>query len=653
MKLIYYLCLLNCLLFSKEVIAKAQPLELSNQNKDELIFLREYYQVAKADTDVSDAQYYYSTDFIFKPFSAIKELEAGAVYWVKMPLVTAANLRDNRYVLSFSNLTFVDLYLYEGSELLTHKKNGAFRPRSQIFSDDKRFQFSLDLEPSKEYTLLFRVEHIKGYTPYIDFYLENWSVHGKLTKDTELSDAFLLGAVIALLIYIALSWIVTRFRPYIWIFCFLLSLGLYSYALHPEFIDYFFPEDPKLGWALLPSLQRLGTISFYLLMIDFLNLKKLSISAYKGAIIIMSMVAFLSAISFIYSYHTGNFRQTNVLTFAMGVINISFLTITFIRLWPKIDKTQKFLVFGIVLFVVGILVLIFGALLFKERLLLFIPMITLLSISVITILFLIGIRLKLRMIEEEQIELLEDNNRMQKEYNESIEQKVMDRTAELLEANLILEDQRIELLEKNQFIETLIDEVNHRVKNNLQLLYSLSSMSSMEKEEAPAMLSMRDRIRAMMLVNQLLLEHKGEEIDLEELVLESARKLQYVYDPGNLIHVHCQVEPNCCVQPKVSLPLGIILTELITNSYKYAFLNGKQKDPTIFLHFWKAGEILHFVYEDNAIDVSVDRASGSLGISLIKDLVRQVKGTIVLNLENRFCYEFKFPLNYGFTGIDC
>ncbi|KKX51696.1 hypothetical protein L950_0203575 [Sphingobacterium sp. IITKGP-BTPF85] len=157
-----------------------------------------------------------------------------------------------------------------------------------------------------------------------------------------------------MLLYIALAWLVSHYRPYIWIFTFLMAVGIYSFTLQKDFIDLFFPENPRLGWTIAPLFYRLGTISFYLLLLDFLNLKKLSSKFYKLAILICLLVISFAVFSFIYCYTTSNYFLSNRINFILGAIHIAYLSTLFIYLWKKVDEPQRFLAYGATCFSLGI-----------------------------------------------------------------------------------------------------------------------------------------------------------------------------------------------------------------------------------------------------------------------------------------------------------
>lgn len=247
-------------------------------------------------------------------------------------------------------------------------------------------------------------------------------------------------------------------------------------------------------------------------------------------------------------------------------------------------------------------------------------------------LLLIGIRLRLRKSELE--------------HNKWIEFVVHERTIELRNASHELSDKQVQLLQKNKYIETLIDEVNHRVKNNLQLLYSLSSMHKTVENKGidhnNVGQTMQDRIHAMMLVNQLLIYNQNSQLRLNILVIETVNYLRQMYDPEDRVHIELDVMQDWLISTNTSIPLALIITELITNSYKYAFPQPVTTQPTISLCIHKRDTKTYMKYTDNGIGISNLNEKASFGIKLIKDLTRQIKGTAAIQHHEGFLYLFEF-----------
>lgn len=543
-------------------------------------------------------------------------------YWLRKEIFLNECSSTGQYVLSFHNLTFVDLTLLDGdNKVMDRRKAGLFRSVDALSPNDGRDHFIIHLQAKKHYTLLLRVKHVKGYKPVYDFQLQTQLDYLKKTQRINIIHAFMEGAIIVLLLYIAFAWLVSRYRPYIWIFCFLLFIGLYSYGLQNQFTDLFFPNNPQLGWSLVSVFRNLAGISFSLLTIAFLNLRKKSRLYYK-LILCLILVVFIAAVfNFVNNYYLANFKQSNWINIALGALYVAYFSNLFISLWNRIDKMQRFLTYSGIFLVIGISILLYFGWVLKEQSIQYVSMLTQFFVLCITMILLIGIRLKLRKSELD--------------HHKSTEIIVQERTVELKKANDALYEQQIQLLQKNRYIETLIDEVNHRVKNNLQLLYSLGSLDKVGE-------SMQDRIYAMMLVNQLLVYNQNSQLKLNILVIETVNYLRQMHDPEETVSVHVEVEQDWLITTNTSIPLALIITELLTNSYKYAFPNGYAVSPMIHLSIIKNESGTTMRFEDNGIGAQSIVSEASFGIGLVKDLTRQIKGTVTINPQQGFKYLFEF-----------
>lgn len=591
--------------------------------------------IAKEDEKHIKPIYYYNNPQLFFPIDQYNrgKNQNKESYWLRKSILLSAPSSTGQYVLSFNNLTFVDLTLFDSdNKIIDYRKAGLFRKINSLSPNDGRDHFIIHLDANKHYTIILRVKHIKGYTPVYDFHLQTQLDYLKKTQRMKIVHAFMEGAIIVLLLYIAFAWLVSRYKPYIWIFFFLLFIGFYSYGLQNQFIDLFFPNKPQLGWSFVSVFRNLAGISFSLLTIEFLNLKKISRRYYKIILSIIAVVFIAAVFNFVNNYYLANFKQSNWINISLGALYVIFFSRLFISLWRKIDKMQRFLIYSGIFLVAGISILVYCGLVLKEQSIQYVSMLTQFFVLCITMILLIGIRLKLRKSELE--------------HHQSTETIVEERTVELKKANDALYEQQIQLLQKNHYIETLIDEVNHRVKNNLQLLYSLSSLYKVGEnhntQDIQPIQSMQDRIHAMMLVNQLLVYNQNSQLKLNILVIETVNYLRQMHDPAKTIRVDVDIEQDWFISTKSSIPLALIITELLTNSYKYAFKGRNLSDPMIVLSIVRnsAGTTMRF--EDNGIGAQTILSKTSFGIGLVKDLTRQIKGKVTISHHTGFQYLFEF-----------
>lgn len=194
--------------------------------------------------------------------------------------------------------------------------------------------------------------------------------------------------------------------------------------------------------------------------------------------------------------------------------------------------------------------------------------------------------------------------------------------------------------------ELLMKEIHHRVKNNLQLISSLLSLQSryVDNQEARELLQAgKDRVRSMSIIHQdLYLGELLTAVNVKEYLKKLSSELVNSYElKPNQVQLHLDVAP-LDLDVDTLVPLGLIVNELLTNAFKYAFPKGQAGQ--IWLRLREANEQLHLEVEDDGIGFSEASVKDtSFGHKLIKTLVRQLDG----NLEKVQQEGTYFKLRFG------
>lgn len=200
------------------------------------------------------------------------------------------------------------------------------------------------------------------------------------------------------------------------------------------------------------------------------------------------------------------------------------------------------------------------------------------------------------------------------------------------------------LNEKN----VLLQEIHHRVKNNLAVVSGLLSLQSyhVENEQLKTVLNKSmNRILSIAKVHEMLYESKKFNNipfdiyikELSEIILSSMNEENKSIDFKTNISVQ-QLSIN------QGVPLGIIFNELITNSVKYGFEKKAGNEINIIVR--PKGENIEVVYSDNGIGIDDFETSSrkSLGFTLIKSLMQQIEAKYEYETENLFKLTFQFPV---------
>jgi len=203
------------------------------------------------------------------------------------------------------------------------------------------------------------------------------------------------------------------------------------------------------------------------------------------------------------------------------------------------------------------------------------------------------------------------------------------------------------LKEKN----ILLKEVHHRVKNNLQIISSLLSLqSNYFKDEASKDMfrESQNRIKTLALVHEKLHDSSDVQfVDMYEYINSITNLLSYSFDKEFIdVTFEMDIEGLRKFELEKAMPCGLIVNEVLSNSFKYAFPN--KLSGEIKIVFNEISEGYEMIISDNGIGISKDidiSNSNSLGLELIHSLVDQLDGSIEVLLEKGTTYRIAFPVH--------
>ena len=210
-----------------------------------------------------------------------------------------------------------------------------------------------------------------------------------------------------------------------------------------------------------------------------------------------------------------------------------------------------------------------------------------------------------------------------------------------------LNQNKLKVEEQSLQLTTLMKELHHRVKNNLAIVSSLLSMQSNRLEDKNAAKAVKEgqmRVQAMSLIHQRLYQTDDvSTVNIKEYFTELAESLMqaYGYSPDDF-DLTIEVE-NPALDVDLAIPLGLIVNELITNSFKYAYQGIEH--PSLLIYFKNDREITLKI-QDNGIGIDeelVGKKSNSFGQKLIKGLSKQIKGEYKFENNQGTYFELKIP----------
>ena len=198
------------------------------------------------------------------------------------------------------------------------------------------------------------------------------------------------------------------------------------------------------------------------------------------------------------------------------------------------------------------------------------------------------------------------------------------------EANHKLSKQKTIVMKREEEKALLLKELNHRVKNNLQMVASLLNLQENELTGHPAAEAINSgklRVEALSMIHQKLYQDDVHtSIAIKEYLEQLISKLLYSYgDP---------LKPEIIIQPEdmemdidTAIPVSLIVNELVTNALKYAYEGIEHPEMTISLVRPNG----HYTLEvsDNGVGMDHGKDNGnSFGLKLVKSLVDQMGGTL-------------------------
>ncbi|HEB29364.1 MAG TPA: PAS domain S-box protein, partial [Spirochaetes bacterium] len=189
--------------------------------------------------------------------------------------------------------------------------------------------------------------------------------------------------------------------------------------------------------------------------------------------------------------------------------------------------------------------------------------------------------------------------------------------------------------------EILLNEIHHRVKNNLQVisgLLDLQSKNIRNKEMKAAFKVSQNRIKTISMIHEQLYKSKNfSEIDLRKYITDLSSHLFKSYgDSAGSVSMDINIE-DIYLNLNTIIPIGLIITEAVTNALKHAFSGNKRGAIIIDLRIKQPGTYLLDISDNGTgmkTDFNID-LSDSIGLKLIKMIAtHQLKGTFQFEHKN-------------------
>ena len=194
--------------------------------------------------------------------------------------------------------------------------------------------------------------------------------------------------------------------------------------------------------------------------------------------------------------------------------------------------------------------------------------------------------------------------------------------------------------------EILLSEIHHRVKNNLAVVNALMELQTFYLKDSKIIQILKEsqnRIKSIALLHEKLYENKSlKEVDVALYINELIQFIQQSISRDMKVKIHTEIDEINLSMAR-AMPFGLMLNELITNSYKYAFY--KRETGNIWITVKLTNDMCRLEYKDDGVGFNYEEVkTKSLGLNLIESFCVQLDGKFAYKREiNEMIFEFTFP----------
>ncbi|AXV39583.1 MAG: hypothetical protein CIT02_04260 [Methanobacterium sp. BAmetb5] len=195
--------------------------------------------------------------------------------------------------------------------------------------------------------------------------------------------------------------------------------------------------------------------------------------------------------------------------------------------------------------------------------------------------------------------------------------------------------------------EILLQEIHHRVKNNMQIISSLLNLQSnfiTDPEAISVFRESQNRVKSMALLHENLYQSREmDKVDFKQYVKKLTDNLLSTYS-AHSSHLKTEISSeNVKLNIETAIPCGLIINELLTNSLKYAFPHGQ--NGTIYLKIKAINDKYVLILGDDGVGLPPNfnlESTDTLGLRLVHNLVNQIDGELKVKNSKGTCFEILF-----------
>jgi len=556
--------------------------------------------------------------------------------WFK---ITVKNSSDKigQWIIAVPDFTHIEYYIIDELGNIEILKAGTLLKASEKQLKNGMYEhvsFSLNAGETKTIyvkaisDIAIKIQHVFLIADIYKYYDE--------TNVMNLIQGIFNGLLLMMFFYSMFMFFMTRQKSYLFYSIYILFIAFAIIALLQYLKNYLFPEFPQ-GNRYLGFSTFLAYIFYYLFVREFLDTKhnNIKLDKYLKRVILFNLVfaIFIIIITFINQFIVG------LLSILFVIFNMIVLLVIVIKLVRrKNDIITKIFTLGSSILFLGTFISATGRLVGGEPEMLLV--IYQVSIILEVFIFAVGLSYKYRLaelkIKKSQSKLIEEftkNELLQTKVNRELEQKVEERTSFISK-------------QKNE-IDVLYSEMNHRVKNNLQVILSLIYFKMKEIPDAKNKIGLKgiqNQIEAMSAIHEMFYAKNDSAIvKLDDFIENFIGYLKSLNSFKNkeleISHKIDDIE----LDISKAITLGQIVSEIITNSVKYAFKN--TENPQINIIAKKQNNKILFSIKDNGCGVDIEKLENSkksTGFNIIKIFARELNSKVEVINNKGLGYSFIF-----------
>lgn len=526
--------------------------------------------------------------------------------WIKFTVKNTTDAKISR-ILEYNNPMTTNIFFYSPDENFLPQTSGILS--GNLGQKTIHPIFKINLEAHEEKTYFVKV-YSEVTTLIVDLKLWNTNQFYEAEIDHQKKLAIFFGAMMALALYNLSLYFFTRDKSYLYYVAYMIGIS-FHHIVYTGFFN-IFQLDAGLNELMIKSAAIIVGIPAFALAL-FTN-SMLEMNRYPKLQKLLRYYLILFPFTLLIFVFTSEFNQFRNIFSVVLLLLLLFITV-YAAL--KKDSQAKFILFGWFLFIVAGIAMYLSSIGWFDIYKLshyFIEILLVLEAIIFSIA--LAYRIKQLQLEKESVhqKLLEQ----QKNEQVRLEHEVLKKTEDLQE-----------VLATKQL---LLNELNHRVKNNMQTILSLIRMQSDEFDNVKlqdAFTTIQNRVSTMSHLHELLYkEELFSDVNAFQYFHSIVEDIQESYEM--IVQINYQIHASLEIEQAIYC--GLIVNELVTNACKYAFKDDK---GTIRISLDEKDNVYSLIVSDNGMGYNQGKTTNSLGLELVNSLVYgQLKGKITTDSHN-------------------